>query len=105
MRERQTMRKAAADRKICIIAAFDLSIVLIDKIILVPRGAVGAPLAFIGFGILSLLSVLMGALGVFLLAGYLYRGFDPIPSLLMVVVGIGYGVSWLLLRKERTQFG
>ena len=121
MRERQTMRKAAADRKICIIAAFDLSIVLIDKIILVPRGAVGAPLAltlvlwffiykrkkwaFIGFGILSLLSVLMGALGVFLLAGYLYRGFDPIPSLLMVVVGIGYGVSWLLLRKEKTQFG
>ena len=108
------------NRKICIIAAFNLLIVLIDKIILIPRGAVGAPLvltlglwvfiyrrkkwAYIVFGVLSLLSAVLGVLGIFLLAGYLYRGYDPAPVFLMTVVGVSYALSWLLLYKERAHF-
>lgn len=108
------------NRRICIIAAFNILVLLIDKIILVTRGAFGAPLvltlvlwffirkrkkwALILFGVLCLLSAIMGALGIFLFAAYLYRGFDPTPCLLMVIVGISYGVSWLMLRKEREHF-
>ncbi len=98
-----------------------LLVLLIDKIILIPRGAVGAPLvltlvlwyfiyrrtkwAYIVFGVLSLLSALMGVLGIFLLIGYLYRGYDPVPCLLVVSVGISYGGSWLFLRNERKRCG
>ena len=114
------VRKTTMSRRICTIAVFNILVSLIDKIILIPRGAVGAPLvltlvlwffiykrkkwAFTIFGILSLLSALTGVLGIFLFAGYLYRGFDPVPSLLMVIVGISYALSWLLLRKERKYF-
>ena len=114
-------QKTMLNRKIYIIAGFNLLVLLIDKIILIPRGAVGAPLvltlvlwffiyrrkkwAFILFGVVSLVSAIMGVLGIFLLAGYLYRGFDPVPSLLLIIVGISYALSWLFLRKERDHFG
>lgn len=113
-------QEAAINRRICILAAFNLLVLLIDKMILIHRGAIGAPLvltsvlwyfiyrrkkwAYLVFGVLSLLSALMGVLGIFLLAGYLYRGYDPTPCFLIVLVGISYGVSWLLLRKERAHF-
>lgn len=120
MRNRQIMRETTMNQKICIIAAFNLLIVLIDKIILIPRGAAGAPLvltfvlwffiyrrkkwAYIVFGVLSLLSAVLGVFGIFLLAGYLYRRYDPVPCLLMTAVGVSYALSWLLLYKERTHF-
>ena len=119
-KKQSRVQEATINRRICILTAFNILVLLIDKIILIPRGAVGAPLiltlvlwyfiyrrkrwAYIVFGALSLLSALMGALGIFLLAGYLYRGHDPTPCLLIVLVGISYGVSWLFLRKERTHF-
>ncbi|MDE6260034.1 MAG: hypothetical protein K2M42_04120 [Oscillospiraceae bacterium] len=114
------MKKAAVNRRIYIIAAFNILVLLIDKIILVAQGAVGAPLvltlvlwhfifkrkkwAFITFGIISLLSVILGVLGIFLLIAYLYRGYNPTPCLLAIIVGISYALSWLLLRKERKHF-
>ena len=113
------MQKSTMDRRLCMIAACNILAVLIDKIILVSREAVGAPLAltlflwyFIFerkkwalalFGILCLLSVAAGGLGVFLLIGYLYRGYDPTPCLLMILVGSSYALSWLALRKEQTR--
>lgn len=113
------MQKSTMDRKLCMIAACNILAVLIDKIILVSRGAVGAPLAltlflwyFIFerkkwalalFGILCPLSVAAGGLGVFLLIGYLYRGYDPTPCLLMILAGSSYALSWLALRKEQTR--
>lgn len=108
------------NRGICILAAFNLLVLLIDKILLIPRGAVGAPLvltlvlwcfiykrkkwAYIVFGVLSLISVILGVLGIFLLAAYLYAGHDPVPGVLMVIVGISYALSWLFLRKGKEHF-
>ena len=102
-------------KRIVIIALTNILVLLVDKIILVSRGAIGAPLimtvilwyniykhkkwAITVYKIICLLSILMGVLGIFLFVGYSYRGFDPVPSLLMIIVGISYTFSWLLLRK------
>lgn len=107
-------------KRIVIIALSNILVLLVDKIILVSQGAVGAPLiitivlwyyiykhkqwAITVYEIICLLSILMGVLGVFLFVGYLYRGFNPIPSLLMIIVGISYAFSWLLLHKTLIRY-
>lgn len=119
-KKQSRVQEAAINRRICILAAFNILVLLIDKIILIPRGAVGAPLvltfvlwffiykrkkwAYIVFGVLSLLSAILGVLGIFLLAMYLYVGHDPVPGILMVIVGISYALSWLFLRKDKERF-
>lgn len=113
-------QEATINRRICILAAFNILVLLIDKIILIPRGVVGAPLvltlvlwffiykrkkwAYIIFGVLSLLSAILGVLGIFLLAMYLYVGHDPVPGVLVVIVGISYLISWLFLHKDKEHF-
>lgn len=119
-KKQSRVQEAAINRRICILAAFNILVLLIDKIILIPRGAVGAPLvltfvlwffiykrkkwAYIVFGVFSLLSAILGVLGIFLLAMYLYVGHDPVPGILMVIVGISYAISWLFLRKDKERF-
>ena len=107
-------------KRIVIIALSNVLVLLVDKIILISRGAVGGPLivtavlwyciykhkkwAITVYKMICFLSILMGILGIFLFAGYLYRGFDPVPSLLMIIVGISYVFSWLLLRKTMIRY-
>lgn len=107
-------------KRIVIIALSNILVLLVDKIILVSQGAVGAPLiitivlwyyiykhkqwAITVYKIICLLSILMGVLGIFLFVGYLYRGFNPVPSLLMIIVGISYACSWLLLHKTLIRY-
>ena len=107
-------------KRIVIIALSNILVLLVDKIILVSRGAVGGPLivtavlwyyiykhkkwAITVYKIICLLSILMGVLGIFLFVGYLYRGFNPVASLLRIIVGISYAFSWLLLRKTLIQY-
>lgn len=43
-------------------------------------------------------------LGIFLFAGCLHRRSGPVPSLLLIIVGIDYVLLWLLSRKERRHF-
>ena len=107
-------------KRIVIIALSNVLVLLVDKIILVSRGAVGGPLivtavlwyyiykqkkwAITVYKIICFLSILMGVLGIFLFAGYLYRGFNPVSSLLRIIVGISYAFSWLLLRKTLIRY-
>lgn len=109
------MKSIFPQKQLAVIAILNTIIIIADKIILIQYDAYGPPVfltiilwffvfqskrwAYIAYSVLSLLAVTFGLLGLFLSFLCIYRGFDPIPSVLMVIVGISYAISWVNMRK------
>ena len=109
------MKPIFSQKQLAVVAILNIIIIIADKIILMQYDAYGPPVfltiilwffvfnskrwAYIAYSVLSLLAAAFGLLGIILSFAYIYRGFDPIPSILMVIVGISYAISWVIVRK------
>ena len=109
------MKYILSKKQLAVIAIINIVIITADKIILMQYDAYCPPVlltiilwffifrskrwAYIAYSVLSLLAVASGLLGLVLSFSYIFRGFDPIPSVLMAIVGISYAISWINVRK------
>lgn len=109
------MKSISPQKRLVVVAILNLIIIIADKTILMQYDAYGPPVfltsilwffvlqskrwAYIAYSVLSLLTVAFGLLGLFMSFVYIYRGFDTIPSVLMVMAGISCAISWVKMRK------
>ena len=110
----------AYKKRIFIIGFFNVAVALVDKIILTQHNAFGMPViftvilwvliyrqkksakvAYYLYSILAILATLLAVFGVVVFLGFIRQGRELWAPILMVVVGVSYAISWILLTVFR----
>mgnify|MGYP004421216611 FL=1 len=110
-----TQKESKKIHKIVFIAIINLCITALYRALLFRYNALGIPViiplllwffmiktkkwAYIAYSILTIFTSLLGLICFPLIFMYIYRGYDPTPCILAVLVAINYGLSWKALKN------